>query len=32
MGEDELDPEETAQTIFDNEAKDFNWKPEQLTM
>lgn len=28
----ELDPAEIAQIIFDNEAKDFNWRPEQLTM
>ena len=28
----ELDPVEVAQMIFDNEAKDFNWRPEQLTI
>ena len=31
-GDDELDPVATAKIIFDNEAKDFDWQPEPLTL
>lgn len=31
-GDEELDPAATAKIIFDNEAKDFNWQPEPLTL
>lgn len=30
--DDELDADAMAKIIFDNEAKDFNWRPEPLTM
>ena len=28
----ELDPSEVAQNIFDNEIKDFEWKPQPLNI
>jgi hypothetical protein len=28
----ELDPVETAQTIFENELKDFEWKPQKIVL
>lgn len=31
-GGEELDPAAVAQIIFDNEAKEFEWRPEQLTV
>lgn len=31
-GNEELDPAAVAQIIFDNEAKEFEWRPEQLTV